>query len=310
MRDEAGNKVNIKSKAYRVYADCSITKKEFTSSWGTCSVSCGGGVRYRPYEIRDINTAKVCSSGSDQEKCNTNPCEYPNDYDWSKEVACSATKLTEVINNGKFKEYIEHQGFRDAMFDCAKNVESIVRKSPKAIADLRGSSRYSLVTTRGRFDKTCKMTCPSNCNKDCKEPNDCFYEDWYPNAINQVYGGKALIISASAPGRPCFGVASRCDENCGDDGYCNWEGSNNEVTHWGDILVGQLNGEEYDYITWYTVGKDYVKGDAGLSIKFLNGFGATVIGKYDSYSLKENSCKSEERTMWKNLNIAIQYFRI
>lgn len=310
LRDEAGNKVNVRSKPYSVYLECSKTKKEYKSGWSSCSASCGGGLKFHPYDIKDQFTNKVCMSGNDQEVCNTHPCENPNDYDWSKQITCSSKNLQEAIDNGKFKEYIEYQGFRDAMYDCASNVEKIILKNSKAIEALRNSSRYELVITKGTKSKSCSEKCPSNCVSDCSNPPACYYESWYTNAISNVYSGRALIISAAAEGRPCFGVVSTCDKYCDYSGTCDFESGSNAVSYWGDILIGQLNGQDEVYVNWYTVKGEYKKGDAALAIKFLNGFGATVIAKYSNFSLSDNSCRSEERTIWRTSNIAIQYFKI
>ena len=80
LRDQAGNKTNIQSKPYQVYLECSKTTKGYTSSWGSCSASCGGGVQYRPYQVKDNHTGKVCSSGSDQQSCNTHSCSILSSY--------------------------------------------------------------------------------------------------------------------------------------------------------------------------------------------------------------------------------------
>lgn len=311
LRDEAGNKTNIRSKVYRVYLECSKTTRYSVGDWGACNVSCGGGYQYRTFEYRDNYSNKVCSSGSDQRVCNTHACEYPNDYDWSKDLTCSTTKLTEIIENGKFKEYLEYQEFREAMYDCADSVEDVIRSNPKAIEDLRNSSRYELTITKGRHSsKTCKETCPSNCDKDCKFPPPCADWDWYANAIRTVYTGKVLIISVSAYGRPCFGDASRCNEYCEKDGSCSWVSSSSDISHDGYIILGQPDGRDYYSATWYTVKSDYVKGDADTVIKFFNGFGATVVGMYQNYSIKDNSCKSDLRTIWRDDHIAVQYFKV
>jgi len=73
IQDSAGNITNREAK-YTPYKECSSTKKEYTGDFGSCSVSCGGGVQYRPYNLKDRNTNKVCSTGQDSQTCNTKSC--------------------------------------------------------------------------------------------------------------------------------------------------------------------------------------------------------------------------------------------
>ncbi len=80
LRDQAGNKVNLQSKGYQVYLECSKTTKGYTTDWGSCSAECGGGTQYRQYQVKDNHTGKVCSSGSDQQSCNTQSCINSSEY--------------------------------------------------------------------------------------------------------------------------------------------------------------------------------------------------------------------------------------
>ena len=74
IRDNAGNVVNREAK-YTVYKDCSNQKKEYTeSSYGTCSKSCGGGIQYRAYRMKDSKTGTICTTGKDSKTCNTQSC--------------------------------------------------------------------------------------------------------------------------------------------------------------------------------------------------------------------------------------------
>ena len=74
IRDSAGNIVNREAK-YTVYKDCSNQKKEYTeSNYGTCSKSCGGGIQYRAYRMKDSKTGTICTTGKDSKTCNTHSC--------------------------------------------------------------------------------------------------------------------------------------------------------------------------------------------------------------------------------------------
>ena len=169
-----------------------------TGDFGSCSASCGGGLQYRPYEIRDNRTNTLCSAGSDSQSCNEGPCERPDNYEWSKEITCDADRLQSAVDSGKFKEFIEYQEFRNAMYDCGSVASRIIRRSSSAIAALRSSSRYRLVTTHGTKSRTCKESCPGNCDKNCSNSPACVDTDWYTNAISTVYAGRVLIIRDGA----------------------------------------------------------------------------------------------------------------
>ena len=77
IRDSAGNIVNRSAK-YTTYKECSKTSKVYTdSSYGSCSKSCGGGLQYRAYAMKDSYTSKTCSTGKDSKTCNTQSCSIP-----------------------------------------------------------------------------------------------------------------------------------------------------------------------------------------------------------------------------------------
>ena len=74
IQDGAGNIVNREAK-YMVYKDCSNQSKVYIeSTYGACSKTCGGGVQYRAYQMKDTNTNTVCTTGKDSKTCNTHSC--------------------------------------------------------------------------------------------------------------------------------------------------------------------------------------------------------------------------------------------
>ncbi len=130
--------------------------------------------------------------------------ENPDDYNWSKTVACDSNKFKAIIDNGKLASYIEHQAFRNAMYDC-DNTALIIQNSSKAKDILRASSYFEVVKTSG---KTASITCYQSCSskdQNCQCKNDVPSEDYNENAYNYMgvaYSGKALIMEASAPKSP------------------------------------------------------------------------------------------------------------
>ena len=92
IRDSAGNVVSREAK-YTVYKDCSNQKKEYTeSNYGTCSKSCGGGIQYRAYRMKDSKTGTICTTGKDSKTCNTmDCCSKSVAYKWDNWSNCSAS---------------------------------------------------------------------------------------------------------------------------------------------------------------------------------------------------------------------------
>ncbi|MCI8575279.1 MAG: prepilin-type N-terminal cleavage/methylation domain-containing protein [Bacilli bacterium] len=264
IRDEAGNKVNVKSKGYTVYLECSKTNKGFVGGWGACNAQCGGGLQYRPYEVKDIYTNKVCASGSDQQVCNTNPCDSPNDYDWSKEIACNVDKLQEVIDNKKFASYIEYQEFRNALYDCGEVSSSII-SSDAAMDMMRKSSRYQFITTSGKSKSaSCKETESSSCSPSKYKAPDRYADDYVKNA----YNGKVFVlsISSNASFPSGFSPTPNDDSDCEDEyAICFWENKG-----------GTKDRENYFFVYLASPGNGHIVPVTRIWEKRKDGYGMPV----------------------------------
>jgi prepilin-type N-terminal cleavage/methylation domain-containing protein len=310
IRDEAGNKTNIKSKRYDVYLECSKTNKGYIGGWGACSAECDGGLQYRPYEVKDIYTNKVCLNGSDKQTCNTNPCDSPNDYEWSKEIACNQEKLQEVVDNRKFASYIEYQEFRNALYDCSE-VSSYVMSSDAATEMLRKSSRYQFLTTKGKqHSGKCKDKKGNGCSWDDPERRAYSY-------VNTAYGGKAFVISMST--EASFGTGNNWDPNsdydCNrSDAFCYDENSKGTLTteyYWYICLAAPGGGSQHINCVLRTWNK--TKDGADMEVgQFMPSVGASTVRTYLKSAYKSNGDWKYDQ--WKSYYTAhtvyLQIFRI
>lgn len=217
LRDEAGNKVNIRSSAYQVYSECSVTRKEFTSSWGGCSVNCGGGYRYRTYDIRDVNTSKVCSSGSDQEVCNTHACDISlfNGSDSKTWDSISHITSVEKDNNCSFSQDstlnmgisrgLESTGeltiFATELIDISSKNRLVIDYTISS-GRSGGTSYYLVLFTKDNYPKTIRTaSCTRGSNqlkRFCEVPEESFRCTDY--GVNQNTGecGTCCYYSSSS----------------------------------------------------------------------------------------------------------------
>ena len=75
IQDASGN-IGQNTSSYTIYKSCTTTTKAYTdSNYGTCSKTCGGGVQYRNYQLKDTYLGTTCSSGRDERACNTQSCD-------------------------------------------------------------------------------------------------------------------------------------------------------------------------------------------------------------------------------------------
>ncbi len=138
--------------------------------------------------------------------------EGPDDYNWSKSVACDKTKFQNIIDTGKFESYINYQAFRNAMYDCSSVTSGVLKNSSTAYNILRNSSRTKLISGSGKAASyTWKNSSSSVCTKAiCMDPRSNY-------ASSLIYNGKVLVLSASTnTSLPKYGTKkSHCIENGG-----------------------------------------------------------------------------------------------
>ena len=180
--------------------------------------------------------------------------ENPDDYDWSKDIACSVTKFQEAINSGRFANYIEHQQFRNAMYDCAETAAKVIRESSAAQKALRASSRFEIIEVHGRTGTVTATDKPSY-DDTRYNPKDEDLHDMRTGAGNYmttVYDGRALILSGSMSYfadniSPFNTTAWYCDLSIGSCEYYPTRENQEYDSGWGDfnICVGEAkkNGQ-------------------------------------------------------------------
>lgn len=240
VKDAAGNQTRRPQDLidpYVPYKECSQVKNEI-SGYGSCSKTCDGGVQYQVLKQYDKNTNKLCKQDNqyNPRACNTQPCENPDDYEWSKVQACDRNKFQAIANNTpKFKNFIEKQAFRNAMYDCSQVTASILENTESAWQALKQSSRYSLVSGSGR-STSCKCYYNKTSNsaeKTCRKPA-CDYE--YQNFVSgTIYGGKVFVMRASAMNS----LSGTYDDN----GFGDYEDTGRTWDKWGytRFLMGSGN---------------------------------------------------------------------
>ena len=328
IRDSAGNIVNREAK-YTVYKDCSNQKKEYTeSNYGTCSKSCGGGIQYRAYRMKDSKTGTICTTGKDSKTCNTHSCDPvesmdPNDYESSKKVACDKSYFKRLVdeNSNKFRTALDYQNFRNALYDCASVTSSILRKSDTAYDILRSHSRTTIVSGKGKSETcTCYYNKDSSsaertCNKAaCTQEHERFVS-------GNIYNGKILVLSATTSLKwPDWGTSS---SKCGEDnGFGDCENETSSVEKWGyrSILIGDSSGDVSEatgwgactketnaIINWEECGSRDERKNRIAS--FQNGLTVGLYTYQDWYYWK-NERSSRDKNSYKNGQVYVQIFKI
>lgn len=257
IQDNSGN-VTQRIVEYIPYKECSKTSKVNYSAWGGCSVACGGGWQSRTYQNKDNYTGRVCSTGSESQRCNTHSCDPvetmdPNNYEESKKIACDPTYFQRLINNYfyKFQSGLNSQNFRNALYDCASVTQSIIRNSDAAYNALRSNSRTTIVSGRGSSkDCTCyyykdSKSAEKTCNKPaCQQEHENF-------TSGVIYGGRILVLSATTSMNWIdWGTSST---KCGEDngfGDCQNETSSVDKSGSRSILIGDSNNNVSEATGW------------------------------------------------------------
>ena len=249
--------------------------------------------------------------------------QNPDNYDWSKSIACNATKFKEVIDNGKFASYIEHQQFRNAMYDCRSVTTSIISNSSRALTAMKNSSRYQLVNARVTSGRTCKYRPKKRTysNKDyCGKVVSASY--WYENSPDDIipdvpYDTADLTLTRAYEGKSFVFSATQKDElpnsRWDDNGYGYWQNTTTLTDQFGHayIIVGQIGGEKVSQ----TMGSS-TEGTSGYSSRPINAFvpntyvtGVQVRTYYQGTSSNISS-EAYIEYAWHNTTYYIQIFKI
>lgn len=294
---------------------CSSVSDYQWDAWGGCSATCGGGVQYRTVHRKSNYDGSYCGSYSQSQSCNTQTCDGPNNYEWSKSQACNATTFQAIANNTSlFKNYIEYQQFRDAMYDCASVTASILRNTNGAWNALKQSSRYAFVSGNGSAtDCTCYYNKDSSsAQKTCEKPA-CSekFEDFVSGTI---YGGKVLVLSAS--------TTNSLSKTYDGDGFGDYEDEGRTWDKWGNtyFLLGSGNKIE-GYRGWGSCNRTN-NGNLNLDIcgdswserynrqsVFLPSLRVGLFRMIDYYSYSSES-QSRQYNYYYNGTVYVQIFRI
>ena len=252
VKDKAGNLAHTEAN-YKLYKYCTrLGPNEFAYSNRNTCPKCGTAyysatyIRYDKY-IEDYE----CRRTNRTVRCNIPECDpvetmNPNDYESSKKVACNATYFQRLVNNSdRFKNALNYQNFRNALYDCSDTTASILRSSDSAYNILRNHSRTRVISGNGKRDGCTCYYLRSNCSGSCAE------RDYMAYVSDPIYWGRVLVLSATTL-TTVPDQGRKPDQTCGDDGFgeCKNSGDGWEKRGWRKIIVGNANKTSYSSTGW------------------------------------------------------------
>lgn len=259
IQDKAGNLSHVKA-TYSLYKYCSrVGSWQVVSNTKNTCPACGNAYYNISYRQNDYYfTSHQCSTKQEGRSCGLKSCDpvdnmNPNDYDSSKKVTCDKTQFQKLINNyiDRFKNALNYQSFRNALYDCGSVTSGILASSDNAYNILRNHSRTQIVSGSGKSgnckcyynkdSKSAEKTCAkSACNGE--------YENYVSGII---YSGRVFVLSATTAMKAVdWGTSS---SKCGDDngfGDCENEGSSWEKYGYRSIILSDVNNNAYEATGW------------------------------------------------------------
>ena len=313
VKDKAGNLAHAEAN-YKLYKYCTrLGPNEFAYSNRNTCPKCGTAyysatyIRYDKY-IEDYE----CRRTNRTVRCNIPECDpvetmNPNDYESSKKVACNATYFQRLVNNSdRFKNALNYQNFRNALYDCSDTTASILRSSDSAYNILRNHSRTRVISGSGR-GKTC--ICKYNQEnksavRTCKQPA---CSGAYARYLSgNIYQGRVLVLSATTMNKVPNGGES--DSACGDDnGFGDCDHAYKSTNKWGyrDIIVSDDSTKSYARSGWGRCTNErngVINSNGGSSCTEKNNRIASFQDgvKVGLYSFQEWEYESESNNRWIN----------
>ena len=252
VKDKAGNLSHTKAN-YTLYKYCSrLGSWQVTSNTKNSCPSCGNANYNISYRQNDYYfTGHQCNTKQESRSCGLKSCDpvesmNPNDYNSSKAVTCNASYFQRLINNSdRFRNALNYQSFRNALYDCSGTTASILKSSDSAYNILRNHSRTRVITGSGSGASCTCYYLRSNCSGSCKTG------DYMAYVSDVIYWGRVLVLSATTMEKiPNGGTSSSA---CGDDngfGDCENEGRNWSKWGYRDIIIGNANKSSNSSTGW------------------------------------------------------------